>query len=194
MTKFALDYLIPPIREELDHGMSLAIRRDLTRNLGRTQKLSFDTIRGRVDKFMGLQESWHEVNLVGLLKSSITGVSNLTLVGGTLYHNEDFMKGLEWFGHVLGVGSLLLGQFLPSFIVPFIGYPVKFLVYLSRRKPLKYLLPEIQHRMDLIQRDKTDQNFSYEPPLDIVHWAIMACPDATADEMAALILSMVSSP
>lgn len=66
--------------------MSLAIRRDLTRNLGRTQQLSFDTIRERVDTLMGLQQSLHEVDLVGVLKPTITGVSYLMLVGGTLYH------------------------------------------------------------------------------------------------------------
>lgn len=194
MTKFGLEYLIPPIRKELNDGMSLAIRRDLTRNLGRTQQLSFDTIRERVDTLMGLQQSWHEVDLVGVLKPTINGVSYLMLVGGTLYHNEAFMKSLESVALSLGIGSLLIGQFIPPFILPFIGYPIKFLVYLYRKRALKYLVPEIQHRMNLIQRDKADQSFSYEPPLDIVHWSIMACPDGTATEMAALILSMVSSP
>lgn len=192
-SKFALKYLIPPIRPVLLEGLVIAIRRDVTRNLGRTQKGSFDTIRELTDRHMGLQQSWHEVDLPVVVHDVIAGVSYRMLVGNTLYHNEDFMKALYGFGNLLGIGSLLIGQFTPFFMAPLVGLPASFLVYLYRRKALKYLIPEIQQRMDLIQQEKADQDFSYEPPLDIVHWSIMLCPDGTAAEMAELILSLVSS-
>lgn len=192
-TKFAIDYLIPHIRKELDEGMSLAIRRDLTRNLGRTQKVTFEAIRERVDRLMGMQESWHEVSLSAVLEPVVAGVSYRMLVGEEMYQHQDFMRSLENFGSMLGIGSLLIGQFMPSLILPAVGFSASLLVRIYRRKALTYLVPEVEKRLSLIQRDKTDPNFTYKAPLDILHWSIMTCPDATAAEMAALVLSLVSS-
>lgn len=151
-TKFAIDYLVPPIRKELDDGLSLAIRRDLTRNFGKTRKASFDTIRELIDTLMGLQQSWHEVNLLGVLQPAISGVSYRMVVGETLYPNDDFMKSLKNFENILSIGSLLIGQFTPFFIATVIGYPASLLVFLYSRKALKYLVPEVQ-------QEKVDPNF-----------------------------------
>lgn len=91
-TRFAISYLSPPVSKRLDDAISLAIRRDLTRNLGRTQKVVFDTLRERADTVMGQDESWHEVNLGGVIQSVVSSVSYRMLVGEALYENKTFLK------------------------------------------------------------------------------------------------------
>lgn len=120
-TRFAIDYFVLSPRRKIEEGLLLAIRKDLTRNLGRTQTGSFDAIRERVDALMGMQESWHEISLVGVLGPVISGVSHRMLVGDEPYHNEKFMKGLENFGNLFGLASLLIGQNAPFFIRPLLG-------------------------------------------------------------------------
>lgn len=192
-TRFALDYFVLPPRKEIEEGLLLAIRRDLTRNLGRTQTGSFGAIRERVDALMGMQESWHEVSLVGVLGPVISGVSHRMLVGDELYHNEKFMKALANFGNLFGLASLLIGQYAPFFVRPLLGYPASVLVRLYRRKALKFLVPVAQNRIDVIQRKIIHPTYSDEPRLDVMQWCTMNCPDATADEISACVLSLVSS-
>lgn len=192
-TRFAIDYLAPHFSKKLNESLNLAVRRDLTRNLGKTQKTSFDIMRERIDRLWGLQNSWHEVNLFSSLQSIVSSVNRQLLMGETLYRNEGFIRSLDNFMNVNGICSILIGQFMPPFIAPVIGYPASLLVYMLRRKALKYLHNEIKHRMKLIQQHKADPDFSYEPPLDFVHWFIMACLDANVPEMADLLLSVVSS-
>lgn len=191
-TKFAIDYLIPHIRQELELGMSLAIRRDLTRNLGRTQKTSFNAIRALVDQLMGFNHNTYtELNLVGVLGPVISGVSNRMLVGDALYNNEAFMKSLAAFGNIMGLSSLVIGQYAPFFVRPVIGSVASVLVRVFRRRALKFMVPAARERMNDIRRKKENPGREYEAPLDIMQWVILACPDASAEEIAALILSLV---
>lgn len=172
--------------------MNLAIRRDLTRNLGRTQKGSFNAIRARVDELMGTDaQSWHEVNLARVIGAVISGVSNRMLVGDALYHNEAFMKSLASFGNILGLASLLIGQFAPFFIRPLFGNVASVVVRAYRRRALKFMVPAARERIDAVKRQKKNPEFEYESPMDIMQWIISACPDGSAEEIAALVLSLV---
>lgn len=172
--------------------MNLAIRRDLTRNLGRTQKVSFNNIRTRVDELMGTDaQSWHEVNLAGVIGAVISGVSNRMLVGNALYHNKAFMISLASFGNILGLAALLIGQFAPFFIRPLVGYVASVVVRAYRRRALKFMVPAARERIDAVRRQKKDPEFEYKAPMDIMQWIISACPDGSAEEIAALILSLV---
>lgn len=54
------------------------------------------------------------------------------------------------------------------------------------------MVPSVRERIDAVKRQKKDPEFEYEEPMDIMQWIISACPDASAEEIAALILSLVS--
>ena len=173
--------------------MNIAIRRDLTRNLEKTQGDMFDIIRERVDTLMGLDESWHEVSLIGVLQPVMSSVNHRMLVGSELCRNVTFTDSLGTFSNMLGLASILIGQYVPFFMAPAFGYASYLFVYVFWKRALKYLIPACQERINLIQRDKTDPKFSYQPSLDIMQWIIGTCPDATATEVANAILCVVSS-
>lgn len=113
------------------------------------------------------------------------------LVGDALYHNEAFMKSLASFGNILGLASLLIGQFAPFFIRPLFGYVASVVVRAYRRRALKFMVPAARERIDAVKRQKKDPEFVYESPMDIMQWIISACPDGSAEEIAALVLSLV---
>lgn len=158
--KFAVAYLIPHIRNELREGMLLALRRDLTRNLGRMQKVSFDTIRAHVDKLMGGlnnddgDSTYTQLNLVGVISPIIMSVSNRMLVGDELFHNKTFMQHLAAFGKIFGLASLVIGQFVPFVFRPVIGFVAGVVVRLYRRRALKYMVPVAQERIVKIRRER----------------------------------------
>ena len=200
-TKFAVRYLVPPIRKEVDAGMVLAIRRDLTRNLGRTQKSSFDTIRADVDQMMGGlstnynddgNNTYTQLNLADLMHSVIMSVSNQRMVGDELFHNKAFMQSLASFGNILGLASVVIGQYVPFFVIPVIGFVAGVVVRVYRRRALKFLVPAARERIERIRRKREDPGMGYEAPLDIMQWTILACPDGSAEEIAAVLLSAVS--
>lgn len=198
-SKFAIRYLIPHIRKEVDAGMVLAIRRDLTRNLGRTQKASFETIRAHVDQLMGGlitnndndDNTYTQLNLIEVIDSIIMTVSNQMLVGDELFHNKAFMESLASFGNILGLASLLIGQFVPFYFIPVIGFLAGMVVKAYRRRALKFMVPVAQERIDRIRRKRDDPGREHEEPMDIMQWAILACPDASTEEIAAVLLSAV---
>lgn len=195
--KFAVAHLIPHIRNELLEGMILALRRDLTRNLGRTQKVSFDTIRAHVDKLMaGLNNddgdsTYTQLNLVNFISPIIMSVSNRMLVGDELFHNEAFIQQITAFGNIFGFASLVIGQFVPLFFSPVIGFVAGVVVRLYRRRALKYMVPVAQERIDKIRREREDPGREYDAPLDIMQWIILACPDGSAEDIGAIILTLV---
>ena len=80
-TKFAFKYLSPPISIENSSQAILAIRRDLTRNLGGTQKTVFDVLRLSLDAIIERADtSWHEIDLVEILRPAITSATNRILI------------------------------------------------------------------------------------------------------------------
>lgn len=182
--------------------MVLALRRDLTRNLGRTQKASFDTIRAHVDQLMGVLDknrddgdngTYTQLNLFDTIGSIVTAISNKMLVGDELFRNKAFMQSLNSFGNTMGLASLLIGQLLPFFLRPVVGLIAGWAVEMYRRRTSKFLVPVAQRRIDEIRRKKEDPGREYEAPLDIMQWIIVVCPDASADDISDIILSLVSS-
>lgn len=127
--KFAVKYFIPPIRKELDIGTSIAIRRDLTRNLEKTQREMFELIRKHVDTLMGLEESWHEVSLIGVLQPAMSSVNHRMLVGEELCRNKTFTESLGNFSNIIGLASIFIGQYVPFFMAPLVGYASYLFIY-----------------------------------------------------------------
>ena len=113
------------------------------------------------------------------------------LVGDVLYHTKGFRKSLASFGNILGLGSLLIGQFAPFFVRPVVGFVAGVVVRVYRRRALKFMVPAARERINNIKRKKEDPGWEYEAPLDIMQWVILACPDGSAEEIAAVILSLV---
>lgn len=150
--KFAVKYLAAPIPKDVVEGMISAVRRDLTRNLGRTQKTSYDVIRAHTDQLMGGPNNnpddgdnpYTEVNLFDVIESIISAVSNQMLVGNKLFYNEAFMGSLASFGHAYGLASLVIGQFLPFLVRPLIGFLAGLVVKVFRWRALKFLIPAVQ--------------------------------------------------
>ena len=198
-TKFAVKYLAAPMPEDVDVGMISAIRRDLTRNLGRTQKISYEVMRDHTDQLMGAANNnpddgdnpYTEVNLFDVIESIIGAMSNQMLVGDKLFYNEAFMRSLASFGHVYGLASLLIGQFLPFFVRPVIGFLAGLVMKVFRRRALKFLIPAAQERIDEIRKKREDPEREGEAPLDILQWVTLACMDAGPEEIAAVILTLV---
>lgn len=193
-TKFAVRYLNPPIPDEISGQVALALRRDLTRNLGRTQKTVFDTLRQYLDAIIERDDSsWHEVDLVKILQPAIAGATNCILVGQVLCANPVFLESFGSFSDYLGLAAVVIGQYVPYFLSAPFGYLASIGVRLYRRKALKYLIPEVQARMDAIELAKTDPAFDYKPPADVIQWSVMTCENATAQNVSDAILSLVSS-
>ena len=114
------------------------------------------------------------------------------LVGDGLNHNKAFIKTLDSFGNILGLASILIGQFAPFFIRPLFGYVASVVVRAYRRKALKFLVPAARERISAVKRQKRDPGLECEVPMDIMQWVILTCPEASAEEIGALILSAVS--
>lgn len=125
--------------------------------------------------------SWHEIDLAKILQPVITIATNRILVGPNLCQNETFLKAFGTFSDLLGLSAVVIGQYIPYFLAPPVGYLASLAVRFHRRKALKYLLPEVQARMNAIQlaaAKKTDPALvDNKPPLpaDVIHWAVGTC-------------------
>lgn len=156
--RFDAKYLAFPLPEDVEVGMISAVRRDLTRNLGRTQKTSYEVIRDHTDQLMGASNNnsddgdnpYTEVNLFDAIESIVRAVSNQMLVGDKLFHSKAFMGSLDSFGLAYGLATLVVGQFLPFLVRPVIGFLAGLVVKVFRRRALKFLIPAAQERIDEI--------------------------------------------
>lgn len=192
-TKFAVKYLVPPVPLQVGSDIVLAVRHHLTRNLGKTQGLVYQLMHECIDKTLGLDEiSWHQVDLVDVLHSAISGATNRMLVGEELCRNESFMQSFKTFTYWLSLGSVAVGQYVPFFLAPIAGYIASWVVLVYRRKAMKHFLPVIQDRIKNLERTKSDPEFLYEAPKDIIQWSLGTCKDGTPLQIADGILSMVS--
>lgn len=192
-TKFAIKYLSPPISTSISTQITLAIRRDLTRNLGGTQKTVFDVLRLSLGAIIERDDlSWHEIDLIAMLQPGITQATNRILVGQDLCANETFLDLFGKFNNNLGIGAVVIGQYVPYFLSTPFGYLASIAVHVYRRKALRYLVPEVQARMDAIQLANSDPTFDYKPPLDVITWSIESCEKESAHNISNAILSLVS--
>ena len=168
-TKFAARYLSPPVSTATGHQFLLAIRRDLTRNLGAMQKTVFDLLRLSLDATIERDDtSWHEINLVAMLTPAITSAIQRILVGQDLSADEGFLESVEKFQNYIGIGSIVIGQYVPYFLATLVEYLASIVVGPYRRKALRYIVPEVQARMDAIQLAKSDLAFDHKPLEDLI--------------------------
>lgn len=191
--KLGIKYLGPRVRNELRHELALLIRRNVTRDLGKTQSVVFNAMRESVDSLMGLDETeWHQVNLLEILQPVTSSAAHYIFFGEALSRNDSFVEPMGFFSMFLGFSGVVIGQYVPYFMTPVVGYLVNIFACQYRRRFMKHLLPVVQNRMDRLERIKTDPAASHEMPKDLIQYAIMNCKSTTALEIADAILSLVS--
>ncbi len=178
MGRFAIDYLCPGLDVNHDAFMMGAVRKELTRNLGRMQPTIIEDIRGHIDDAMGLDtESWHEVCVEKAMKAVIFPATSRILVGSGLSTNENYLHYSIAFATWLGGAAILVGQYTPWMIKPLFGYFLALPIFYHRKKALKFLLPVIQDRIDNIKRKRADPSFEFEEPRDLITWMTNAMLD-----------------
>ena len=173
-----MNYLLPGLDINQDAFLLGSVRKDLTRNLGRLQPAMIEDITYAIDKAMGLDtESWKEVCIIKAMESVVMRSTSRVLVGEALSRNEDYVHYSIAFTNWLGAGALVVGQYLPWMLKPFVGYLGALPVYYYRQKALKFLLPVIRDRIANIKRKRADPFFEYEEPKDLITWIVQAALD-----------------
>lgn len=140
--KFAIYYLILHIYKEVDTGIVLTIRRNLTRNPGCMKKAFFETIYAYVNQLIGSlitnydnkDNTYTQLNFIKVFNSIIITISNQMLVDDKLFHNKAFMESLASFGNILRLVSLLIRQFVPFYFIPIIRFLAEIVMKMYRRR------------------------------------------------------------
>ena len=155
-----------------------AVRKDLTRNLGRMQPAMIEDIRNTIDNAMGLDtESWKQVCITKAMEDVVLRSTSRVLVGSSLCHNEEYLHYSIAFATSLGGGAVLVGQYMPWMMKPFFGYLGALPVYYYKQKAMKLLLPVIRDRMVNIKRKRADPSFEFHEPKDLITWITQAVLD-----------------
>ena len=175
--RFALGYLLPGFDVYHDAFMMDAIRKEVTRNLGRMQPAMMEDIRCTIDHTMGLDtESWNEVCIKKSMdKIFFTSISHVLV--GSLYRNEEYIRCSIRFATWWGVAVILVGQYITWMLKPFVGYLAALPVYYSKRKVLNLLVPVVRDRLWNIKRKRADPSFDFEEPGDLLTWITQAMLD-----------------
>lgn len=192
--KFAIDYLLPGL--DINHDLFLmdVIRKDLTRNLGRLQSDVFNDLRENVDELFGLDHSWHEICLFETMQKIIFKSTNRIFVGLPLCRDEGYLRSSASFANWLGVGTIVVGQFLPSILKPLFGYLMAIPIYIQKKKSFGYLNPVFKKRMENLQRKRSDPSFIFDEPKDVISWmtrAVLDNPGTSASKPEALAERML---
>ena len=196
--RLAFKWLIPTFDIHEDLFLTDVIRRDVTRNLGRTQADMFDEMRQSIDAVFGLDDiTWREFNLSQAMRTIIFRSSNRVLLGPSLCRNQEYQKSSETFSTWLGASAIAIGQLVPWFLSPFLGHLIAIPVYVCRNRALKFLVPVIKERMENIKRKRTDPSDVYDEPKDLITWYVDAVlgseiakhskPEALADRLLFLV-------
>lgn len=173
--RFAFGYLAPTLDYKNVDLLMDAIRKDLNRSLGKMQPESFNDMKQSVDKKLGLDTAeWREIPLSDALQYIIFRSTSRAIVGEPLCLDEGYIQSLAGFATSLGMGAIVVGQYLPSMLKPFVGCLVAIPVECFKVKAFRYLLPVIKDRLDKLQKKKDDPSFDYQAPLNLITWMASA--------------------
>lgn len=155
-----------------------ALRKELTRNLGRLQPAMMEDLRCTVDQTMGLDtESWNEVCIRKAMDRIFFTSINHVIVGSPLYRSEEYIRSAIRFATWWGIAVILVGQYVTWIIKPVIGYLAALPVYWSKQKQLNLLAPVVRDRLSNIKRKRADSSFDFEEPMDLLTWIAQAMLD-----------------
>lgn len=191
--RLALKYLTPKMDPTHIESMIRTIKSELGRNFENTQATLFNKLRESIDSTMGLDESsWRRVCLFQIMNTVIFRSSNSILVGQPLCDNEKYLGSVGSFSTWLGASAVIIGQYVPWFTAPLFGNFASVVVYMYRRRCLKFLLPVVKERIEKIKRKRSDPSFIYDETKDLMTWLIIALPNASPAQVADQILFLVS--
>ena len=169
--------------------MTNAIRKDVTRHLGKLQTAMIEDICRNIDKGLGLEtESWNEVCIKVAMENVFFRSLNRILIGSSLCRNEDYLYYSIGFATWLGAAAVLVGQYIPKVMKPIVGSIVAVLLLYRKRKALKFLQPVIRDRVANLKLKRADPSFDFEEPKDLITWMSQAMIDnPTKDDPAEFI-------
>ena len=176
--RFAIDYLAPGLDVNHDLFMMDVARKDLTRNLGRLQPSIFNDLRESIDELMGLDtDHWHEVCLWDTMQKAVFKATSRVFVGLPLCQDEGYLSSSASFAKWLGAGAIVVGQYLPSIMKPYLGYPTAIPIHIQKTRTLGYLVPVFKERMANIRRKREDPSFDFVESKDMISWMSAAVID-----------------
>ena len=186
----AIPYLLPTMDMKHDMYIMDVVRKEVTRSLGTLQPYILQDMRESVDRLFGTDtENWRSVPLYGSLQDILFKSSNRMFVGEPLCNNKIWVRSVAIFADVLGAGAVFVGEYLPLVLKPIFGYALAPPIYIAQLVCFRYLVPEIKHRMVNIRKQKSDPNFEWEKPKDMLMWIVIAAmnrQDPTADRPEAI--------
>ncbi|CAF9929272.1 MAG: hypothetical protein HETSPECPRED_007328 [Heterodermia speciosa] len=177
---------------DMKHDMYImdVVRKEVTRSLGTLQPHIINDMRESIDRILGTDtENWKTVPLYGTFQEILFKSSNRMFVGDPLCENKIFQRSVALFADFLGAGAVFVGEYLPLVLKPIFGYALAPPIYLAQTVCFRYLVPEIKRRMVNIRQQKSDPNFEWEQPKDMLMWIVIAAMnrnDPTADRPEAI--------
>ena len=197
--RFAIEYLAPGLDFNHDLFMMDVVRKDLTRNLGRLQPSIYHDIRESIDELMGIEtDCWREVCLWDTMQKTIFKSTSRVFVGLPLCQDGGYIRSSAAFAKWLGAGAIIVGQYMPSVFKPWFGYFTAIHIYMQKTKSFGCLLPIFKESMENIRRKRTDPNFEFGEPNDMITWMATAVIDnpstshSKPEALAERILFLVS--
>lgn len=173
-----IPYLIPTMDMKHDMYIIDIVRKEMTRSLGKLQPDIFRDLKGSIDSLFGTDpEDWRCIPLYETLEEILFKSSNRVFVGSPLCSNKTFLRSSAAFANILGIGAVLVGEYLPLVLKPIFGYPLALPVYFAQALTRRYLVPEIKSRMVNIQRQRSEPEFEWDQPKDMLMWIVIAAMD-----------------
>jgi hypothetical protein len=167
------------------------LRREVKRNLARTQKDLFSELQATIDETFGVNDSWVEIKLFDALFRIFFRCANRVMVGYPLCRNETYLQAeINYVNWVVG-SAIIIGQFLPYAFRRVGGYLVKMILWVYKTRCLKFLLPLVKERMENTRRKHIDPSFDYDAPDDLITWVVEALLTKTKSPTPELVAERV---
>ena len=176
--RFAINYLSPTLDHTHDGYMIEMIRKDFTRSIGKLQPEVFADLKEAADRHLYSQSgNWHEVSLWKTMEQIVFKSTLQMFVGYSLSRDDGFVRAVATFASCLGAGAIIVGQLMPPVIKPVVGYTMAIPVWFAQKWAFSYLMPEAKVRIDNLRRKRSDSNFKWEEPKDMMMWMVRTAMD-----------------
>ncbi|KAL1884140.1 hypothetical protein VTK73DRAFT_6809 [Phialemonium thermophilum] len=150
------------------------IKRELTHKLSSFADDIIDELRSCLDDVWGSDtENWKEVRVYDSMVEIISRLSLRVFVGMPLCRNREFLHAARMFDKNVVLPAAIL-NLLPEFLKPIVAPFVTLYDRLQYLTCAKYILPEINRRLEQLQirGGKTEDSLLQDKPDDYIQWAI----------------------
>ena len=180
-------------------NLSDILRKDVTRNLARLQPEIFRDMKESIDMLFGENcDSWHEITLFETMSKIIFKAQSRVFVGEPLCKNTAFLTSVANFANWVGAGGIIVGQYTPRILKPFLGYAAAIPIYVMQRIAFRHLIPEVKQRLARLNKKNDPSNLSSERSNDMLMWMVISAANRKhpkgdqPEAIAQRILFMVS--